>query len=179
VYERLSQMIVAGELAPGSSLWEADLAARLGVSRTPVRAALHRLEEYGLVAMRPNHGAVVRRLGREEVVAIHQLREAMEGLACGRLAPEDFARLDGLAEAAREPHAPNHFEAFDQFDAELHSTVAGERTRSFVTGPESCGSMQGLLTPGVESRSKFLQGHRLWPGINRRSSGDKSPILRG
>ena len=52
----------------------------------------------------------------------------MEGLACelacGRLTPEDFARLDDLAEAAREPHAPNHFEAFDRFDAELHATVA-------------------------------------------------------
>ena len=128
VYERLLQMIVVGELAPGSSLREADLAARLGVSRTPIREALHRLEEYGLVAMRPNHGAVVRRLGREEVVAIHQLREGLEGLACelacGRLAPEDFERLDGLAEAAREPHAPNHFEAFDRFDAELHATIA-------------------------------------------------------
>jgi DNA-binding GntR family transcriptional regulator len=128
VYERLLQMIVAGELAPGSSLREAELAGRLGVSRTPVREALHRLQEYGLVAMRPNHGAVVRRLGREEVIAIHQLREAMEGLACelacGRLSPEDFARLDELAEAAREPHAPNHFEAFDRFDADLHATVA-------------------------------------------------------
>jgi DNA-binding GntR family transcriptional regulator len=128
VYERLLQMIVAGELTPGCSLRESDLAARLGVSRTPVREALHRLEEYGLVAMRPNHGAVVRRLGREEVIAIHQVREAMEGLACelacGRLTPEDLARLDDLAEAAREPHAPNHFEAFDRFDAELHATVA-------------------------------------------------------
>ena len=63
VYERMLQMIVTGELIPGSSLRESDLAARLGVSRTPVREALHRLEEYGLVAMRPNHGAVVRRPG--------------------------------------------------------------------------------------------------------------------
>ena len=127
-YERLLQMIIAGELAPGSSLREAELATRLGVSRTPVREALHRLEEYGVVAMRPNHGAVVRLPGREEVVAVHQLREATEGLACelacGRLASEDFARLDDLAEAARQPHAPNHFEAFDRFDAELHATVA-------------------------------------------------------
>jgi DNA-binding GntR family transcriptional regulator len=166
VYERLLQMIVAGEVAPGSSLREADLAARLGVSRTPVREALHRLEEYGLVAMRPNHGAVVRRLGREEVVAIHQLREAMEGLACelacGRLTTEDFTRLDDLAEAAREPHAPNHFEAFDRFDAEIHTTVAA-RSGNPLLAREIVKLHRISMLVHDQLESVLLDAHRISP----------------
>jgi DNA-binding GntR family transcriptional regulator len=128
VYEKILGMIVSGALRPGLSLREGELAASLGVSRTPVREALHRLEEYGMVAIRANHGAVVRRLGREELISIHQIREALEGLACelacGRLTPADFSKLDDLASAARVPHAANHLEAFDRFDAELHALIA-------------------------------------------------------
>jgi DNA-binding GntR family transcriptional regulator len=174
VYELVLQMIVGGGLAPGSSLRESDLAARLGVSRTPVREALHRLEEYGLVAMRPNHGAVVRRLGREEVVAIHQVREAMEGLACelawGRLAGEDFARLDALAEAARGPHAPNRFEAFDLFDAELHATIARRSGNALLLREiVKLHRMSMLVHDGLESA--LMGAHRISPAERDEARG--------
>lgn len=128
VFERLLPMILSGELASGSSLREVELATRLGVSRTPIREALRRLAEYGVVEMRANHGALVRQLGREELIYFHQMREALEGmaaeLACGRLAAEDFGRLDALAEAASDAKAPGYFEAFDRYDVELHRLVA-------------------------------------------------------
>lgn len=127
VYDYLLPMILTGELAPGSSLREVELANRLGVSRTPIREALHRLAEYGVVEMRANHGALVRRLGREELIHFHQMREALEGLAaelaCGQLSSADFDRLEALAEAARDESAPGYFEAFDRFDVELHSLI--------------------------------------------------------
>ncbi|MHC5537573.1 GntR family transcriptional regulator [Singulisphaera rosea] len=127
VYDYLLPMILTGELAPGGSLREVELANRLGVSRTPIREALHRLAEYGVVEMRANHGAVVRRLGREELIHFHQMREALEGLAaelaCGHVSSSDFDRLDSLAEAARDISAPGYFEAFDRFDVELHSLI--------------------------------------------------------
>ena len=78
VYEHLLPLILTGELAAGSSLREGKLAAELGVSRTPIREALHRLAEYGVVEIRANYGAVVRRLGVQELVDFHQIREALE-----------------------------------------------------------------------------------------------------
>ena len=128
VYEELLLRIFSGELTPGTTLREGDLAAQLGVSRTPVREALFRLSEYGVVKSRPNHGAVVRRVGAEEVIHIYQLREALEGmairLACGKLSDADFAKLDAWAEAARDPSVTDSFKAWDDFDVGLHRLIA-------------------------------------------------------
>jgi len=121
-------MILAGELAPGCQLRENDLAAQLGVSRTPIREALRRLVEYGVVESAPNRGAVVRRFGHEEVAYIQQIREALEGmaaeLASGRLTAADFDRLDAWADAARDESSPGYFAAFEEFDVGLHQLVA-------------------------------------------------------
>ncbi|WP_165069683.1 GntR family transcriptional regulator [Paludisphaera rhizosphaerae] len=139
VYDHLLRMILAGELEPGSPLQETDLAARLGVSRTPVREALGRLSEFGVVVTRANHTAVVRPLGAEELVHFHQVREALEGmaaeLACGKLTAEDFARLESLAEAARDPKRAGYLDAFNEFDRELHAIVA-ERSGNPVLARE-------------------------------------------
>ena len=120
VYEQLLRQIFSGELTPGSPLREAELSEQLGVSRTPIREALGRLSEYGVVESRPNHGCVVSRLGRDQLVHLHQMREALEGmaaeLACGKLSEGDFTLLDTLAEAARDYTAPDYLKAFDKFD---------------------------------------------------------------
>src|SRR5262249_41238586 len=77
---------------------------------------------------RPNRSAAVRRLTWSDPGYIHQMREALEGmaaeLACGRLTPADFARLDALAEAARDPQAPDFFAAFAAHDLALHRLIA-------------------------------------------------------
>ena len=139
VYELLLRMILSGELSPGTPLREMELSAKLGVSRTPIREALGRLAEYGVVYSRPNHGVFVRHLGREELIHIHQVREALEGmsvtLACGRLNADDFAHLDALAEASRDSDSPDYFAAFDAFDVELHRLVA-ERTGNPILAQE-------------------------------------------
>jgi DNA-binding GntR family transcriptional regulator len=104
------------------------LSAQLGVSRTPIREALGRLAEFGVVQSRPNRGCVVSRLGRDELIHLHQVREALEGmaieLACGRLTDADFAHLDALAEAARDETASDYFKTFDEFDVGLHRLIA-------------------------------------------------------
>ena len=128
VYEHLLQKIFSGELTAGSPLRESELSERLGVSRTPIREALGRLSEYGVIQSRPNHGCVVSRLGRDELIHLHQVREALEGmaaeLACGRLSADDFVFLDALAEAARHQSAPDYFKKFDEFDVGLHRLIA-------------------------------------------------------
>jgi DNA-binding GntR family transcriptional regulator len=128
VYEHLLRQIFSGELSPGSPLRESELSNQLGVSRTPIREALGRLSEYGVVKSRPNHGCVVARMGRDELIELHQVREALEGmaaeLACGQLTAADFARLDALVEASRDESAPDYLEACDEFDVTLHALIA-------------------------------------------------------
>ena len=128
VYEHLLREILAGQPPPGSPLREGGLAERLGVSRTPVREALGRLADYGVVETRTNHSAVVRRLGRAELAHLHQVREALEGmaaeLACDRLSVADLERLEALGRAAGEPGGPDDLAALDTFDVELHRLLA-------------------------------------------------------
>ena len=84
VYEALLGLIGAGALAPGDQLDEQALAARLGVSRTPLRAAIARLAQEGLVVTLPYRGSFVRRFTVEEIDGLYEVRAALEGLAARR-----------------------------------------------------------------------------------------------
>lgn len=96
-YERLRAEIVDGTAPPGTPLIEAVIATRLGISRTPVREALRRLEQDGLVE-RTGRVVAVRSCSPEEILEIYAVRIALEGLAA-RLAAEarnefDLAQLN-------------------------------------------------------------------------------------
>jgi len=80
-YERLLRAIDNGTLPPGSRLRESELATRFGISRTPVREALKRLEAQGLVTHEAHHGAVVASLNYSEITELYYLREVLEGTA--------------------------------------------------------------------------------------------------
>jgi DNA-binding GntR family transcriptional regulator len=80
-HERLRELILSGELAGGSKLHQGDLATRLGVSRMPVRQAILRLENEGLVVQRPNRGATVTLLGSEAILELFEMRGVLEGWA--------------------------------------------------------------------------------------------------
>lgn len=90
-------MILRGELQAGQRINEPDVAARLGVSRVPVREALRELESSGLVEARKHSGVFVRRLGADEVRGLYELRALLDGF-CGRRAAQ-------LPEPARAPLA--------------------------------------------------------------------------
>jgi DNA-binding GntR family transcriptional regulator len=85
VYEALVELIVAGALRPGQHLVESELARQLGVSRQPVREALHRLEAEGWIDLRPSQGAFVHVPTDREVDQLLDVRELLEG-ATARLA---------------------------------------------------------------------------------------------
>jgi DNA-binding GntR family transcriptional regulator len=109
-YEELESAILTGELKPRERLVESELAARLGVSRTPVREALRRLEERGLVRILPHRGAVVSDISPGEVENIYAVRIYLESLACRlaclRTGPAGIRQVEEMgaeyeAEAAR------------------------------------------------------------------------------
>jgi GntR family transcriptional regulator of vanillate catabolism len=96
---RLREMILAGELPGGARIAELTLVERLGVSRTPIRAALMRLEQEGLLQTLPNGGYAVRTFSERDVSDAIELRGTVEGLAA-RLAAERGVASVVLAEAA-------------------------------------------------------------------------------
>lgn len=79
VRDDMLAQILRGELAPGQRINEPDVAARLGVSRVPVREALRELESTGLVAARKHAGVFVRVLGAKEVADLYELRSVLDG----------------------------------------------------------------------------------------------------
>src|SRR5437764_14552893 len=95
---RLREMILAGELAGGSRIAELAIVDRLGVSRTPIRAALVRLEQEGLLQALPGGGFAVRTFTERDAADAIELRGTVEGLAA-RLAAERGVAENVLAQA--------------------------------------------------------------------------------
>ncbi len=100
IYETIREAIQIGRYAPGHHLVADDLAQEFGTSRMPVREALQRLENAGLVSITPHRGAVVSELSEQEIVEVYHIRAVLEGLAARlaapHLSPADYDRLNAL-----------------------------------------------------------------------------------
>ncbi len=98
VFENLKQGIVRGEIVPGTRLVESQIAEGQGISRTPVREAIHKLEREGLIERQPRGGFTVLGLSRNDIVETFGIRSVLEGYAA-RLAalnhqPEELEPLE-------------------------------------------------------------------------------------
>ena len=170
VYEALVELVVEGRLRPGQHLVETELARQLGVSRQPVREALHRLEAEGWVDLRPNQGAFVHVPTDEEVDQLLDVRELLEvetaRLAAKAAAGGHVARLGLIChegEAAVEAGDTGRFVAVNtEFHAELArmagnavlaelAEIVGRRVRWYyrqvapVRGHESCAEHRDMV----------------------------------
>lgn len=124
-YMRLKQDILTGVLTPGAALSEADLAQRYGVSRTPVREALMRLD-HDKVVERQRRGYRVRVLSPEEVLEIYEARSVIEGAAAAAAAERHTA-----TDRVRITAANRHYQELDdpdpvlrvQANVDFHSTI--------------------------------------------------------
>jgi DNA-binding GntR family transcriptional regulator len=121
-YDTLRSRIVSGDYPPGSHLPEEAISEELGVSRTPIRAALRRLHEDGLVTLSPRRGAFVAEYTRADIDEVFDLRGLLEARAA-RLAstlrtPDQLARLEELVE---EMEVLSHREDRAQRDALLRN----------------------------------------------------------
>lgn len=127
VFFVLEDEILSGKLKRGETLAETALSQRLGVSRTPLRAALHRLCEEGLVDIYPNRGAVVVGIGSEELVDIYKIRMRLEGLASAeaavRISDEDKKRLSDILDLADFYIERRDAEKLKELDSQFHSII--------------------------------------------------------
>ncbi len=125
IYLKLRQMVLTLELAPGAALSENELAASLGVSRTPVRESLILLAQEGLVQVFPKIGSFVSRVDPAQVADAQFLREAVE-LASLHALPEhlDPAIVEDLrANLARQKRAALGLEEFFELDEAFHQNL--------------------------------------------------------
>lgn len=80
-YEQIYQAIIRGEILPGDRLRETELAAQIGLSRTPIREAIRKLESDGIVEHQPRVGAMVKKLSQQEIVELYEMRIVIEETA--------------------------------------------------------------------------------------------------
>jgi DNA-binding GntR family transcriptional regulator len=128
VYEALVELIVAGALRPGQHLVESELARQLGVSRQPVREALHRLEAERWIDLRPSQGAFVHVPTDREVDQLLDVRELLEGatarLAARAATPEAVATLRATWEDGLKAVESGDLAATVAANNEFHAAVA-------------------------------------------------------
>lgn len=127
VYSKLEEEILSGKHKRGTALTEIALSERLGVSRTPVRAALHRLAEEGLVEIAPNKGAVVVGVTVEDLIDTYKIRMRLEGLAsamaAGRLSDEEKIALTESVELSEFYTGKGDTEHLKELDTTFHSII--------------------------------------------------------
>lgn len=127
VEQAIRRAIVEGRLPAGERLVESRISEELGVSRAPVREALARLEQKGLVVSHANRGTFVVRLGPDDVRELFSLRALLEEYAAARVAaaasPAAWGYLEQLAESAQEAARVDNVEAAAERDLEFSAYV--------------------------------------------------------
>lgn len=127
VADTIRDAILSGRYTPGQRLVADDLAKELGVSRMPVREALHRLEVAGLVQMVPHKGAVVNQLSEEEIIEIYHIRAVLDGLAARlatpRLTPADHKRMNALLDEMEAAVQAKDMERLLRVNRDFHQII--------------------------------------------------------
>ena len=127
VLQRMTDAIVAGEIGPDEKLVEARLAQQLGVSRGPVREAVRRLEQMGLVEKVPYLGTFVTGMSREDIEELYEVRAPLEALAARILAerenPQDVSRLREIIHDMQKAIEQDRPSQLFFHDAAFHDTL--------------------------------------------------------
>lgn len=133
VYIYIKKMILSGEFGAGHKIHEEKVGQLFGVSRTPIREALKKLSEYGLVILKPRSIAVVASLTKEEAIQLAHIRARLETLSTILLAEvgtnKDFDHLEGIAQECDALIAEGDVAAAFEKDSMFHLEIAG-RTKN-------------------------------------------------
>lgn len=181
VTERLRANIVNGTLAPGSQLSEVELASTFGVSRGPVREALQRLIQEGLVRSEPHRGVFVPVLSEDDVRDVYLARDALESSAVRHIIAtgkslEAAEELDRLVKLMQDSEKANDWEAVGRYDLEFHTALVAasgsERLqRMFTTVISETRLCLGVLT-AADARNDLVEEHQQIAGLIREGRTD-------
>lgn len=169
VFDVLMNAIMSGQLSPGERLLEVQLAEEMGVSRTPVREAIRRLELEGFVVMLPRKGAYVAGLSIGDVEDVYEIRTALETLAvrlaAQRMEDEDYRMLDDLVEKMQATWQEGDVDAWVKLDAAFHELLykfsRNERLVQLMSNVmEQISRYRILSLANVEVRHNSLEEHQ-------------------
>lgn len=127
VFNTLRRAILKGELKPGERLMEIALADKLGVSRTPIREAIRKLELEGLVVMAPRKGAKVASITERDLNDVLEVRKGMEvlaiSLACKRITGEELEKLESIERSFQSLIESGNLTELAEMDVKFHDTI--------------------------------------------------------
>ncbi|MCM1026350.1 MAG: GntR family transcriptional regulator [Roseburia sp.] len=127
VFNTLRKAILTGELKPGERLMEIHLANRLGVSRTPIREAIRKLELEGLVTMIPRRGAEVAQITEKSMSDVLEIRRALDALcaelACDRISAGELESLGQACDSFEAAVQTGDAKRIAQADVALHDII--------------------------------------------------------
>lgn len=147
--DEIENEILTGRLPPGTRLDEVPLAARFGVSRTPIREALMQLSAAGLIEIRPRRGAIVTEIGPERLVEMFAVMAELESMA-GRLAARRHAEADATAlrttlDACRAAAGAGETDVYYYENERFHQAIYAASYNGFLI--EQCTGLHRRLKP--------------------------------
>ena len=169
-YKELKRVILEHQIPQGGKLNEAEFAAALGISRTPVREAVNRLEKEGLVEILPQRGAFVVRCSEKDIFELFLIRENLEGLAARlaaeRINEENLINLESCIQGFREPFTEDQIQQYAEEDFRFHQTIVmlsdSQRLIKLISTLHDHIRIFRLTTLGLSNRMKVsLEEHRL------------------
>lgn len=126
-FDRLSDLILSGQIAMGERLDERSLAERIDVSRTPLREAIARLASLGVVEQRTYRGAFLRVVTRRQVVELYEVRKVLEGLATRKatalMTADELVEFQAIIERGNAAFAADDTKEFEAADRAFHAFI--------------------------------------------------------
>lgn len=164
VFKTLREAILRGDLKPGERLMELQLAAKLGVSRTPIREAIRMLQQEGLAVTIPRRGAEVAAMTEKDMEDVLQVREALEilavQLASEKITKEQIAELEERLKAFEQAVETAEVKQIAQSDIDFHDLIytAAENPRLVVL-------LNNLREQIYRYRVEYLKDEKNYPRL--------------
>jgi len=187
-YQELKRIILEREIPPGGKLNEADLASALGISRTPVREAINRLEKEGLVQIFPQRGAFVVQFFEKDIFELFLIRENLEGLAAylaaGNINEGYLSKLQACLQGFEEPFSEKDTRRYAREDFKFHQTIVllseARRLINLISTLHDYIRMFRLTTIGLSGRMKTsLAEHRhILEALRKKDSEESERRMR-
>lgn len=150
-YQTIRSLILGGELTQGEPLIETDLVVKLNMSRTPIREALLRLRDDGLVTRVRNKGVFVRVITKEDISQSYEALEALEGMMCyllaGRMPNAGLKKLESSVISMEKALKENEIDNWANADSEFHNTICDY-------------SQNAIIVSTMEKLNIFVRGVR-------------------
>jgi DNA-binding GntR family transcriptional regulator len=176
VFESLREAIILGRLKPGERLMEIQLAEEMGVSRTPVREAIRKLELEGFVVMVPRKGAYVAGVSVKDIADVFEVRSALEGLAAGlaseRITEEEMEDLEmAILQISGEEDILTVVKGDSLFHEIIYKASRNQRLTQIITHLQEQINRFRLTSLSVPGRLKIAVGEhkKIVEAINSRN----------